>query len=178
MQKFINISLTLFTAIFNTKQDIFIRIILIFDQFLRQTMKMVQNDNTKAKLPYCSTFGHMISNLFACVNTSEYVQIMCEFKETPKRFNSVLLPLIKFQAAHKNGSTKFVLLISTLIFDKKFPQRNLIKNFILLLKYLISIKIRAPLIFAHLACAKIKGSKFAHHECEKIKGRRKNATNE
>ena len=28
--------------------------------------------------------------------------------------------------------------------------------------YLISIKIRAPLIFAHLACAKIKGSKVVH----------------
>ena len=27
--------------------------------------------------------------------------------------------------------------------------------------YLIPIKIRTPLIFAHLACAKIKGSKFA-----------------
>ena len=44
--------------------------------------------------------------------------------------------------------------------------------------YLIPIKIRAPLIFAHLDCAKIKGSKFAQYECAKIKGRRKNATNE
>ena len=44
--------------------------------------------------------------------------------------------------------------------------------------YLIPIKIRAPLIFAHLACAKIKGSKFAQYECAKIKGRRENATNE
>ena len=39
--------------------------------------------------------------------------------------------------------------------------------------YLIPIKIRAPLTFAHLACAKIKGSKFAQYECAKIKGRRK-----
>ena len=45
-------------------------------------------------------------------------------------------------------------------------------------RYLIPIKIRAPLIFAHLACAKIKGSKFAQYECAKIKGKRKNATNE
>ena len=44
--------------------------------------------------------------------------------------------------------------------------------------YLIPIKIRAPLIFAHLACAKIKGSKFAQYKCAIIKGRRKNATNE
>jgi len=45
-------------------------------------------------------------------------------------------------------------------------------------KYLIPIKIRAPLIFAHLACAKCKGSKFAQYESAKIKGKRKNATNE
>ena len=32
---------------------------------------------------------------------------------------------------------------------------------VLLLYYLIPIKIRAPLIFAHLACAKFKGSKIA-----------------
>ena len=44
--------------------------------------------------------------------------------------------------------------------------------------YLIPIKIRAPLIFAHLACAKIKGSKFAQYKSSKIKGRRKYATNE
>ena len=44
--------------------------------------------------------------------------------------------------------------------------------------YLIPIEIRAPLIFAHLACAKIKGSKFAQYKCAKIKGRRKNVTNE
>ena len=44
--------------------------------------------------------------------------------------------------------------------------------------YLIPIKIRAPLIYAHLACPKIKGSKFAQYECAKIKGRIKNATNE
>ena len=44
--------------------------------------------------------------------------------------------------------------------------------------YLIPIKIRAPLIFAHLACAKMKGSKVTQYECAKIKGRRKNATNE
>ena len=44
-------------------------------------------------------------------------------------------------------------------------------------KYLIPIKIHAPLIFAHLACAEIKGS-FAQYECAKIKGRRENATNE
>ena len=59
------------------------------------------------------------------------------------------------------------------------------------LDYLIPIKIRAPLIFTHLACVKIKGSKFAQYECAKIKGskfaqhecaknngRRKIATNE
>ena len=40
-------------------------------------------------------------------------------------------------------------------------------------KYLLPIKIRAPLIFAHLACTKIKGSKFAQYKCAKIKGRRK-----
>ena len=44
--------------------------------------------------------------------------------------------------------------------------------------YLIPIKIRSPLIFEHLACAKVKGSKFAQYECAKNKGRRKNATNE
>ena len=44
--------------------------------------------------------------------------------------------------------------------------------------YLIPSKILAPLIFAHLACAKIKGSKLAQCEYAKIKGRRKNATNE
>ena len=31
--------------------------------------------------------------------------------------------------------------------------------------YLIPIKIRSPLIIAHLACAKIKGSKFPQCEC-------------
>ena len=36
--------------------------------------------------------------------------------------------------------------------------------------YLIPIKIRAPLIFAHLACPKIKGSKLAKYESAKIKG--------
>ena len=36
--------------------------------------------------------------------------------------------------------------------------------------YLIPIIIRAPLIFAYLACAKIKGSMFAQYESEKIKG--------
>ena len=44
------------------------------------------------------------------------------------------------------------------------------------MKYLIPIKIWAPLIFAHLACAKIKGSKYAQCESAKNKGRRKNAT--
>ena len=44
--------------------------------------------------------------------------------------------------------------------------------------YLIPIKIRAPLIFAHLAGAKVKGSKFAQYKCAEIKARRKNATNE
>ena len=39
--------------------------------------------------------------------------------------------------------------------------------------YLIPIKIHAPLIFVHLACAKIKGSKFAQYKSAKIKGRRK-----
>ena len=46
------------------------------------------------------------------------------------------------------------------------------------LKYLIPIEICAPLTFAHLACAKIKGSKYAQYESAKNKGRRKNATNE
>ena len=46
------------------------------------------------------------------------------------------------------------------------------------LHYLIPIKMRAPLIFAHLACAKMKGSKFAQYKSSKIKGRRKYATNE
>ena len=54
----------------------------------------------------------------------------------------------------------------------------LIRNFVLENQYLIPIKIRATLIFAYLACAKIKGSKFAQYECAKIEGRRKNATNE
>ena len=45
-------------------------------------------------------------------------------------------------------------------------------------RYLIPINIRTPLIFAHLAYANIKGSKFAQYECAKTKGRRKNATNE
>ena len=36
--------------------------------------------------------------------------------------------------------------------------------------YLIPINIRAPLIFAHLACAKIKESKFAQYQNAKIKG--------
>ena len=44
--------------------------------------------------------------------------------------------------------------------------------------YPIPIKICTPLIFVHLACAEIKGSKFARYKCAKIKGRRKNATNE
>ena len=44
--------------------------------------------------------------------------------------------------------------------------------------YLIPIKICAPLIFAHLACTKIKGSKFALCKYAKVKGRRKNSTNE
>ena len=35
--------------------------------------------------------------------------------------------------------------------------------------YLIPIKILAPLIFAHLACAKIKKSKFAQYEYEWMK---------
>ena len=43
----------------------------------------------------------------------------------------------------------------------------------IILTYLIPIKIRAPLIFAHLACANIKGSKFAQYECANIKGRKK-----
>ena len=34
--------------------------------------------------------------------------------------------------------------------------------------YLTPIKIRTPLIFAHLACAKFKGSKFAQYESAKI----------
>ena len=45
-------------------------------------------------------------------------------------------------------------------------------------QYLIRITIQDPLIFEHLACANIKGSKFAQYESAKIKGRRKNATNE
>ena len=43
--------------------------------------------------------------------------------------------------------------------------------------YLIPIRIYTPLIFAHLACANIKGGKFAKYDSAKIKGRRKNATN-
>ena len=39
--------------------------------------------------------------------------------------------------------------------------------------YLIPVKIRAPSISVHLACAKIKGSKFAQCQCANIKGRRK-----
>ena len=45
-------------------------------------------------------------------------------------------------------------------------------------KYLIPIKICSPLIFAYLACAKIKGSKLAQNKRAKIKGRRKKAKNE
>ena len=45
-------------------------------------------------------------------------------------------------------------------------------------EYLIPIKIFTPSILAHLAYAKIEGSKFAQYESAKIKGRRKNATNE
>ena len=39
--------------------------------------------------------------------------------------------------------------------------------------YLIPIKYRAQLIFAHLACAKIKGSKFAQYEYAKIREKKK-----
>ena len=39
--------------------------------------------------------------------------------------------------------------------------------------YLIPIRIGAPLIFAHLACTKIKGSKFAQYESAKFKGAEK-----
>ena len=46
------------------------------------------------------------------------------------------------------------------------------------LTYLIPIKIHALSIFAHLACARIKGIKFAQYEWAKIKERRKNTTNE
>ena len=56
---------------------------------------------------------------------------------------------------------------------KYFPNYRIPK-----IHYLIPIKNRAPLIFTHLACAKIRGSKFAQYECAKIKERRKNATNE
>ena len=52
----------------------------------------------------------------------------------------------------------------------------LIRNFVLENQYLIPIKIRATLIFAHLACAKIKGSKFVQYECAKIEMRINNAT--
>ena len=38
--------------------------------------------------------------------------------------------------------------------------------------YLIPLNFRAPLIFAHLARAKIRGSKFAQEGCAKIKGAR------
>ena len=51
------------------------------------------------------------------------------------------------------------------IFYKKSAQQ--MKN------YLIPIKICAPLIFVHQACAKIKGSKFTQYQCSKIKRRRK-----
>ena len=38
--------------------------------------------------------------------------------------------------------------------------------------YLIPLNFRAPLIFAHLGRAKIKGGKFAHQGCVKIRGAR------
>ena len=44
--------------------------------------------------------------------------------------------------------------------------------------YLLPIRICASLIFAHLACAKVKGSNFVQYESAKILGRIKNATNE
>ena len=49
---------------------------------------------------------------------------------------------------------------------------------IIALFYLIPIKMCAPLISLHLACAKIKGSKLAQYECPNRKGRIKNATSE
>ena len=63
----------------------------------------------------------------------------------------------------------FLYLVSLLTYDVIFD---------VVLFYLFPIKIRTPLIFAHIACAKIKGSKFAQYECTKIKGRRTNATTE
>ena len=39
--------------------------------------------------------------------------------------------------------------------------------------YLIPLNFRAPLIFAHQGCAKIKGSKFVHYGRAKIKGTQK-----
>ena len=38
--------------------------------------------------------------------------------------------------------------------------------------YPMPIKIYAPLNFAHLVYAKIKGSKFAQYKCAKIEGRK------
>ena len=56
---------------------------------------------------------------------------------------------------------------------KYFPNYRIPK-----IHYLIPIKIRAPLIFTHLACAEIRGSKFSQYESAKIKVRGKNATDE
>ena len=39
--------------------------------------------------------------------------------------------------------------------------------------YLVPSDFGAPLIFAHFACAKIRGSRFAQQGCAKIKGERK-----
>ena len=38
--------------------------------------------------------------------------------------------------------------------------------------YLIPLNFRAPLIFAHLACAKIRGGNFAQDRCAKFIGSR------
>ena len=63
-------------------------------------------------------------------------------------------------------------------FEPCWSHKYISNGYIFQHTYLTPIKIRAPLILAHLAHANIKGSKFAQYKSAKIKGRRKNATNE
>ena len=89
---------------------------------------------------------------------------------------------IYYLTYHKGGYYERSLKVSVIsFFLKKFidyyvGQANIERRYQLQkldTLYFIPIEIRAPLIFAHLACAKIKGSKFAQCECAKIKGGRK-----
>ena len=80
----------------------------------------------------------------------------------------------KLEIDHNMFIPFIILIFQVTIQFKKFTRLHFRWDLV----YLISIKICAPLIFAHLACTKIKGSKFAQYECAKIKGRRKNAMNE